>query len=71
MKESEKKVSDRFLKIKEVLSRAELSTATENRDAAAALGKNFYLKLNISYLENRHRIKTIQMFTFLNGAKKK
>lgn len=70
MKESEKKVGTWFLKTKEVLSRVELSTGTANRDAAAALGKSFYLKLVISDLGNRHRIKTFPRF-FLNGDKKK
>jgi len=39
MKKLEKKVSNRFLKTKEVLRRAERSTDTTNRDAAAAPGK--------------------------------
>lgn len=42
MRESEKKVFKRFLKTKEVLRRAK--TGVLNRDAAADLGKSFYLK---------------------------
>lgn len=71
MKESEKKVSYMFVKTKWVLNRAEPSTPAVNRDAAAVPEKYFCLKLTISDLGHRHRIKTFQKFKFLNEGKKK
>lgn len=71
MKDSEKKVNNRFHKSKDVLSRSQQQSCEQSHHSCQGQFQSQLVSLN---LENRHRIQTYSAFqrlVFLNSVNKK